>query len=129
MSQANVVALTPPFEAQPFDVQGLTPAQRDALIISALQIDGRWVIVSRYGEDRWKIVGQPTNKQSNECYADFDIVPEVYRTTMKEVLYRYIRRGREGKSAPPPAASSNYLRTLALSFNTCRASKLRDWLK
>ena len=51
-----------PMETQPFDVRGLSATQRDLVVISAQEVDGRWVILSRYGEDRWKVLGLPTNK-------------------------------------------------------------------
>lgn len=85
---------------QPFDVCGLSATQRDLLVISAQEVDGRWVILSRYGEDRWKILGLPTNIRDSEGFLDFTLVPAPYRDTMKAILYRYVRRGRAGKKRP-----------------------------
>src|SRR6266702_3933252 len=110
MSQPNVLVPRQPLEAQPFDVRGLTPAQRDALIVSALEVDGQWVIVSRYGDENWKIVGQATNKQLSEGYADFALLPVAFRPVMKAILYRYMRRGREGKKRPSPRSIVKLLR-------------------
>ena len=37
----------PPLDTQLSDVRGLSESERDALIISATHVDGKWVIISR----------------------------------------------------------------------------------
>lgn len=98
----NTLAALPwtPLNAQPGDVRGLPESERDALIISAIQVDGQWVILSRYGEDLWHIDGFPSNVPANKKRLDFGTVPPAFRAVMKAVMYRYIRRGRSGSVRP-----------------------------
>ncbi|HCT5508999.1 TPA: integrase [Pseudomonas aeruginosa] len=89
-----------PIAAQPDDVRGLPEAERDALIISAIQVDGQWVILSRYGNDIWQLEGFTSNVPASRKRLDFGTVPPAFRPVMKAMLYRYLRRGRRGASRP-----------------------------
>ncbi|MFG0806109.1 site-specific integrase [Pseudomonas fluvialis] len=84
---------SPPLTGQPGDIRGLTESERDTLIISATQVDGQWVILSRYGDDIWQLDGFTTNAQASHKRLDFSTVPQVFRAVMKAILYRYLRRG------------------------------------
>ncbi|WP_421560426.1 integrase [Pseudomonas sivasensis] len=88
---------------QPGDVRGLSESERDALIISATQVDGKWVILSRYGDDIWHLDGHTNNVPANKRRLDFNTVPPAFRAVMKGMLYRYLRRGRRGVSKPKGA--------------------------
>jgi integrase len=91
--------------AQPDDV-GLVPKrERDRLIISATQIDGIWVIRSHYGDDIWHLTGGATNSPSNRKKLAFSLVPTAYREVIKAMMYRYLRRGREGQVKPSTATT------------------------
>ncbi|WP_370694679.1 hypothetical protein [Pseudomonas sp. FP603] len=58
MSDNTLVALPwAPLAVQPSDVRGLPESERDALIISATQVDGQWVILSRYRDNVWQLEG------------------------------------------------------------------------
>ncbi|WP_336512174.1 hypothetical protein [Stutzerimonas stutzeri] len=86
------------FTAQPGDVRGLH--ERDTLIISATQVDGLWVILSRYGDDIWQLDGFTSNVPACQKRLDFSFVPKAFRAVMKAMLYRYLRRGRRGGTRP-----------------------------
>lgn len=85
---------------QPGDVRGLPESERDALIITATQVDGQWVILSRYGDDIWYLDGFTRNVQVHRRRLDFSTVPEVFRAVMKAMFFRYLRRGRAGRQRP-----------------------------
>ena len=101
MSDNTLVALPwTAFTAQPGDVRGLTEFKRNALIISATRVDGQWAIRSRYCDDIWHIDGFPTNVPTSRKQLDFGTMPPAFRTVLKAILYRYLRRGRRGASRP-----------------------------
>ena len=89
-----------PLDAQPGDVRGLLESERDALIISATQVDGHWVILSRYVDDVWQLNGFTSNVSDSHKRLNFDTVPPAFRAVMKAILYRYLRRGRHGAARP-----------------------------
>ncbi|MGY2270297.1 integrase [Pseudomonas reactans] len=92
-----------PFAAiptQPGDVRGLSDSERDRLIISANQVDGHWVIISRYIDDVWYLTGFPKNVSISSRRIAFDAVPPVFRQVIKEIFYRFLRRGRRGTDRP-----------------------------
>ncbi|HDV6325016.1 TPA: hypothetical protein RJR39_001055 [Burkholderia cenocepacia] len=85
---------------QPLTVQGVPEQERDALIISTQKVSGYWIVLSHYRDDRWQVAGQPTNTIPSVQGIDFGKIPEIYRATMKAILYRYICRGRSGQKRP-----------------------------
>lgn len=89
-----------PIAAQPEDVRGLPESERNALLISATQVNGQWVILSRYGDDIWQLDGFPSNTPPNRKRMDFGTVPSAFRAVMKAMMYRYLRRGRNGIGRP-----------------------------
>lgn len=101
MSDKTLLALSwTPTIAQPGDVRELPESGRDALIVTATQVDGQWVILSRYGDDIWHLDGFPSNKSSSKRRLDFSRVPAAFRAVVKAMLYRYVLRGREGAGRP-----------------------------
>lgn len=86
--------------AQSDDVRGLPESERDALIISATQVGGQWVILSRYGDNIWHIAGFTSNVKSSDKRLDFNTLPQAFQAVMKAMLYRYLRRGRSGAGRP-----------------------------
>lgn len=101
MSNNTVVSL--PWacvESQPVDVRGLPDSQRDTLIVSSIQVDGHWVITSHYGDDCWQLNGVPSNTSDNKKLLNFQRVPTAFRSVIKAIMYRYLRRGREGQQRP-----------------------------
>ncbi len=106
----NILAELPwaPLTAQPGDVRGLPESEGDNLIISATQVDGQWVILSRYGDDIWQLGGFPGNVEANKKRLDFSTVPQAFRRVMKAILYRYLRRGRCGAGRPKGAGVRHF---------------------
>lgn len=89
--------------AQPGDVRGLSDSERDMLIINAIQVDGQWVIRSRYGEDIWQLQGLPSNVPACKRNLNFITMPKPFRVAMKAIIYRYMRRGRVDGDQPKGA--------------------------
>ena len=96
--------------AQPGDVRGLSDSERDKLIITATQVDGKWIIRSRYGDNNWQLNGYPNNVPLNKRQINFSTVPVAFRAVIKEIFYRYLRCGRGGSDRPRGA-------TIVGSFN------------
>lgn len=99
--------LLPYVVAQPCDVRGLTESDRNAIIIFAIKVDGQWVILSRYSDDIWYLDGFASNTPANRKRIDFSTVPPTFRSVMKAIMYRYLRRGRPGASRPKGAILVN----------------------
>lgn len=87
-------------ENRPDDVCDQAPAERDGLVVSARMVGRYWLVLSRYGDTCWHFAGQPTNKQFNESFIDFSSIPAPLCPSMKAIVYRYLRRGRQGKALP-----------------------------
>ncbi|PTT24610.1 tyrosine-type recombinase/integrase [Pseudomonas sp. HMWF021] len=98
---------------QPEDVRETPKSDLDALIISAIQVDGDWVILSRYEDDIWQLTGFTTNVTINRTRLNFKTLPPAFRALMKAILYRYLRRGRRSADKP----KGNMVRQL---FNDAR---------
>lgn len=62
MSDESVVVLPwTSLEFQPVEIRELPGSDRDALTVSAIQVEGHWVTLSRYGEDIWQLDGFASN--------------------------------------------------------------------
>jgi hypothetical protein len=105
-------AVMPPNEvgAEQHDSAALPKSERDTLVVTSRVVDGHVVVVSRYGDTRWSTVGHPTNKPRGDRSMNFARVPEAFRETMKAILYRYMRRGREGQRRPSDRAAVKLLK-------------------
>ena len=101
MSQAKFVELLQvKLEAQPHDLRGHIPDERDALIVTLVQIEGTWTVLSHYGDNQWLFIGGPSNTPANARNLDFTRVPTPFRASMKAIMYRYLHRGRAGQKRP-----------------------------
>lgn len=89
-----------PLDTQLSDARGLSESDRDALIISAIQVDDQWVIISRYGDEIWHLDGFTSNVPTGRRQLNFSAVAPAFRAVMKAMLYRYLRRGRREASRP-----------------------------
>jgi len=99
---------------QPSDVRRLLQGpQRDALIISMRKTKGIWRIVSRYGDDIWFPTGATTNVHPSDIKLDFTTIPAPFHAPLKEMIYRYMRKGCGGGKRPGAA-------TLARGFREMR---------
>lgn len=96
-------------ELQPSDVRALPKNEREALIVSTLCVDGNWVILSHYGDDTWELKGFTSNTCYSQRLLEFGRVPLTFRTVMKDVIYRYLMRGREGQVRPDGSTIRNLL--------------------
>jgi integrase len=106
---------------QPHHVKGLSAGDRDLLIVSMRKIDGKWVIVSRYGEDIWWLTGATTNTVKAAKKLDFGVVPQNFRGVAKAVMYRLMRRGRTGQKRPRASSLFGTLDCLRLFFEYLKA--------
>lgn len=105
MSENTLAALPwAPFATQPADVRGLSESERDTLIISAVQVDGQWVILSRYSDDIWQLDGFTSNVRAGHKRLNFGTLPPAFQAVMKAMLYRYLRRGRREAGRPKGGA-------------------------
>jgi integrase len=101
MSKSNLVSLPwAGIELQPGDVRELPKNDREALIVSAIQVDGHWVILSNYRDNIWQLEGLTSNVSDNMRNLDFNRVPAEFVAVMKSLFYRYLRRGRTGQKRP-----------------------------
>ena len=101
MSEHAVTALlAAQIEPQSSDVRNLSESEREALIVKALQVDGHWIILSRYSDDLWLLDGFTSNTPDSEKRVDYGRVPAPFRPVMKALMYRYLRRGRAGQKRP-----------------------------
>jgi integrase len=87
-------------DGQPPDTRGLSAHELDRLIISSICIDGVLQVLSQYGDDGWQLSGGLTNRRMTEMVISFSILPSSFRDVVKAICYRYIRRGRGGRSPP-----------------------------
>lgn len=88
------------FNSQPVHAKNLSLDAINKLIISIIEVDGIWVIKSRYQDDKWELTGGPTNESKSSRTLNFQRIPESFRAVMKAVMYRYLRRGRAGQVRP-----------------------------
>jgi integrase len=125
MSDKNSVATTcASFAAQPGDVRGLSEFERDALIVSSTQVDGKWVILSRYGDINWQLVGFASNVVMSRKRLDFSSIPPAFRVVMKAMVYRYLRRGRRSGVRPKGGSIKNLFQCALPFLHHLEALKL-----
>lgn len=97
-----------PLSIQPADVRGLLDSDRAELIISAIEVDGHWVILSRYGDDVWQLSGFTSNMPASRKKLDFGDTPPAFRAVLKAMLYRYLRKGRREANRPRGSSLHQY---------------------
>lgn len=85
---------------QTVDCSSLQADELARLVVSYINVDGNWVIQSRFVDDVWLLSGGPTNVQASRKTLDFNKVPVAFRPVVKQIMYRYLRRGREGFGQP-----------------------------
>lgn len=100
-------------DKRPQNIRGLTPEQRDNLAISTRSVGGRVIVLSHYGDDQWHLVGHPTNRAPSERSLSFAGIAPRWRQTLKEILYWYMRRGRDGRNQPSPRSVIKLLADVA----------------
>lgn len=95
---------------QPVDVRPLKGPERDDLIVSISDVDGQPVVLSRYGDNTWFAPSRTTNVRVSTASLRFLMLPEQFRPVCKAVMYRYSRRGLDGRRPP---AQSHQVSTMA----------------
>lgn len=98
--------------ARPSSTRSLPDRERDKLIISAVRVNGTWVITSFYGDDRWVFTDAPSNRAAGHKVIDFTRVPKALRSAIREVVYLYYFRGREGVPKPTSSTILNFFNRL-----------------
>jgi site-specific recombinase XerD len=86
------------------EAASLPGAVDDSTVISSYILDGRLVVASRYGDDKWLFVNLPTNLQKSCCQIYWGRFPANLRSVLKTVCYRYLMRGRVGMARPSDRA-------------------------
>ena len=94
---------------QPVDVRGLSIHERDDLIVSMVRVDGQWLIKSRYGDDRWELNSTTTQRPVSESGLSLTRAPASFRPVLKAIVYRYLRRGRDGQRRPGLRSATIFL--------------------
>ncbi|EBV3304194.1 site-specific integrase, partial [Salmonella enterica subsp. enterica serovar Enteritidis] len=92
--------------AQPVSANGLSPAERDAIVISAIvNEDGETFVLSRFGDAQWDL--RPFFDQANIAHSykfiNWDMgMPRALIDDCKAVAYAWFKRGMP-RSKPPIA--------------------------
>jgi integrase len=87
----------------------LSDPAHDEAIVSTRTVDGKLVIISRYKDSKWRLVGHPTNYAPSMQEMNFDTIPACFRAVMKAITWHYMHRGREGKKRPSPRVTYKLL--------------------
>ncbi|HDS1690662.1 MULTISPECIES: integrase [Pseudomonas] len=99
-------------ELSPVDLKKIPTSERDLLPIAVININKQWIIVSRFGDDKWQVSGHPKNRARSHTIVDFSRYPAEYRDAIKEIAYRYLIWGREGTRKPKGSTLRNMLNDL-----------------
>ncbi|WP_460080368.1 site-specific integrase [Pseudomonas sp. H3_H05] len=99
-------------ESQPGDTRGLPENERNALIVTAIQVGEHWIIINRYGDHQWELIDLPSNTANYRKHLNFLRVRNELRGAVKEVMYRYLRRGREGQPIPKGATLDHFFEAM-----------------
>lgn len=84
--------------ARPTAITGESEATNHWVVSAIKQQDGQYIVVSRYGDTQWQLIGGATN--TNRKIIDFTTLPECFQAEAKGMFYRFILKGREGRGKP-----------------------------
>ncbi len=115
--------------SQTLHVKDLPAEERDRLIISMRKVDDHWVVTSRYGDPTWNLASPTTNMRHAAYRLNFDDIAAPFRDSIKAVMYRYMRRGREGCKRPGAAQQAKvflYIRYFIDHLVALRLTKLAE---
>ncbi|MEK2612299.1 integrase [Pseudomonas shirazensis] len=110
-------------------VKTTLPIHADGRAVSCVEIEGTTVVTSWFNDDEWWLEGIPTNRARSLRMINFSTTPEVFRLTMKNILFRYLKHGRAGLPPPKGASVKNlYEKTknLFIYFESIKIHKLAD---
>ena len=91
------------FIAQQLDSCNVSEEERQRLIISFRKVDGVWVEISKYGDVEWWLTGLTSNVTKSNTKLDFGKIPSEFVDVAKAMLFRLLRRGRDGHKRPQGA--------------------------
>lgn len=125
----NVLTSAAEVRSQPHDTRRTPSERKNDLVISTITIGKACVVVSTFGNSKWRLQGAPANRPEHADVLNFNRVPESFRLTAKELFYRYIRKGRAG-FGPPASGSIKVLFGASLHFfrflEKSKISRLQD---
>lgn len=108
----GVTELTPTLSSQPIAHQFSDSSSEEPnadTIISVRFVGGESVVLSRYGDPKWRLVGLPTNQVVSDRDVRFDSISSGWREPIKAILWRYMFRGLEGRKLPTARSISKLL--------------------
>lgn len=107
--------MSPAHLLQPIDLRSSWDEERDRVVVASILVDRTWQVLSRYGDDIWHLPVSTTNLSANGGRLHFKKIPHQFRRVMKAILWRYLRKGREG-GIRPAATSVRKLFDNGLAF-------------
>ncbi|RMP19873.1 Site-specific recombinase, phage integrase family [Pseudomonas coronafaciens pv. atropurpurea] len=99
-------------QSQSVDLEQIPVNERDLTIISAIKVEGAWVITSRFGDSKWRLHGFPSNVPYHAREVDFNRIPIDFQSVIKSILFRYMRRGLPGQKRPVASTVRNLFENL-----------------
>lgn len=124
-TQYNVAADEPEY----YDLRVISRHQRDEIIISTAMVEGQTVITSRYRDDWWHLGQVPSNRPASLHKLNFKTCPPEFRDISKEIMYRYMRRGRGGTPRPKGSSVHSFFTRSRIFFkhlSSLRISRLKS---
>ncbi|RMM11485.1 hypothetical protein APX70_05304, partial [Pseudomonas syringae pv. maculicola] len=70
----------------PVNIEQIPANERDLTIISAIKVEGLWVVTSRLGDSTWRLNGFPSNVPYHAREVDFNRLPIEFQPVIKEAL-------------------------------------------
>lgn len=99
----------------------------DDIVVSASTMEnGDYVVVTRYGDTVWQLIGGTTNSRRNSKMINFNTVPDWYRSDIKAVFYRYMLKGREGSVKPAPSTIKQVFSSINKFLKWIQRSSVRN---
>lgn len=115
---------------QPDSLAGLSPEDRASVVVSAvLDDEGNTQVISRVGDMVWELWPYVTtpNVPDSKKRLKWCRIPEVYRTTCQNVLYRYWKVGRPGCALPEIGSLVRVMNNLVIFCRYIESIKLRSF--
>lgn len=129
MSDATAADLESSFRSQPNDVRRMNSLERDQLIVSFVRVNGICLTRSHYGDQVWHLIGGTTNQAESHKTINFSGVPVDFQACCKQLMYRYIRRGRDLGVVPSAATIFSKFTHVVRFFNYLESLRIDDLSK
>lgn len=72
-------------------------------------IDGKPIVLSRFGDNTWLFIEGPNNAGKSRKSICFETIPINYRRAVKEVIFTYLTRGRANRVRPQKSTARDLL--------------------